>query len=339
MTYTFNPTVHKIRNLDIHINHYCNLNCRMCEINKYRKNKKNNIPEKYILNLLTQFKNYNSEGVVKFDTGEIFANKNIYTFLNHCNNIKLKIGIVTNGTLITEDDIEKLKENLGYLVIPLESHLEDIHDYMRGKGTFNKVIRLITLLNRKKVHYSVNTVVSKLNLDHILKLYEYLNRNEYFYSHNLNILKNSFFSNEKEIRFFKQHSFRNDKDLSEVNKKMIQYMNHTKGLKTSYIPEVHKYEMKSLHLWNKETLEEPLCNIFKRNMFIDFSGNVRLCSSTVFPHIGNITDDDFDIKNIWESEKAQNLREKMEKCVQKCGLLTCTNKEISFNKLEYEYTK
>jgi MoaA/NifB/PqqE/SkfB family radical SAM enzyme len=331
----FDARINKIAGIDIMINKTCNLNCKMCEINSRLKHLKYGMAPEHIFNLLSQFKEYNPDGVVKFDTGEIFADrKTISPLLEYCTKIGLKLGIVTNGTLMNEADIELVKENLSFLVIALESSREDVHDFMRGRGTYKKVVKLLSILNSKGIKYSVNTVVNKLNIDHLLDLYLFLTTNECFLRHDLNLLTKSFYIRKaEEDRFYNEYGFSSARELRAAEKKLLRYMKAVNGRKTSYLPAVHKCVFKSLRLGDAEYLDKPACNIFHRKLIVDYDGAVRLCYERIHPPVGNIADGNLDLKRLWESDNTRRIRNQMERCLRSCGLIVCNNKEIPYNQI------
>jgi MoaA/NifB/PqqE/SkfB family radical SAM enzyme len=246
----------------------------------------------------------------------------------------LKVGIVTNGTLVTEEDLDILHGNLGYFIVSLDSHLQKVHDFIRGKGTYEKVIKLLPLLNQKETVFSVNTVISKLNIDHLLELYGFLKRNQYFQRHDLNLLTKSYFaSGKKTNKFYKAYSFGCHGEKTHAIEKLNEYMLFTEGRKTSYVPQVHACITDIIKSKGEDDLNRPLCNVFKRKLIIDLKGDIRLCYHPAYPAIANITDKHMDLKEIWESEKTQQTRKKMELCVKRCGKELCNNKRLPFNRV------
>ncbi len=85
--------------------------------------------------------------------------------------------IQTNGTLLTDEWCEFLKEN-DYLVgisIDGPAPLHDIHRVTKkGKGTFDKVMRGLRLLQKHEVEYNVLTTVNSVNADFPLEVYRFL---------------------------------------------------------------------------------------------------------------------------------------------------------------------
>jgi uncharacterized protein len=85
--------------------------------------------------------------------------------------------IQTNGTLLTDEWCEFLKEN-DYLVGISIDGPEPLHDVHRvtkkGKGTFDKVMRGMRLLQKHGVEYNVLTTVNAVNGDFPLEVYRFL---------------------------------------------------------------------------------------------------------------------------------------------------------------------
>lgn len=83
--------------------------------------------------------------------------------------------VLTNGTLLSEDTLREIVE-MGWdeFNISIDGPTAEINDYLRGKGTFNKIIRTVEILNRWKSKLRANlpslsffTVVSRKNYRNI----------------------------------------------------------------------------------------------------------------------------------------------------------------------------
>ena len=83
----------------------------------------------------------------------------------------------TNGTLLTDEWCEFLKAN-NYLVgisIDGPRELHDAHRVdKRGRGTFDRVMRGLRLLQKHGVEYNVLTAVNSVNGNHPLQVYRFL---------------------------------------------------------------------------------------------------------------------------------------------------------------------
>jgi uncharacterized protein len=85
--------------------------------------------------------------------------------------------IQTNGTLLTDEWCEFLKENDFLVGISIDGpeSLHDVHRVTkRGEGTFDKVMRGLRLLQKHGVEYNVLTTVNAVNGDFPLEVYRFL---------------------------------------------------------------------------------------------------------------------------------------------------------------------
>jgi uncharacterized protein len=85
--------------------------------------------------------------------------------------------IQTNGTLLTDEWCEFLKENDFLVGISIDGP-EPLHDVHRvtkkGKGTFDKVMSGLRLLQKHEIEYNVLTTVNAVNGDFPLEVYRFL---------------------------------------------------------------------------------------------------------------------------------------------------------------------
>lgn len=76
--------------------------------------------------------------------GEIFLRSDIYEIIEYARNLKLRVFLLTNGTLLGEKEIQLLKKyNIAELSISVYSLDDTIHDSITGvKGSLKKHCRL-----------------------------------------------------------------------------------------------------------------------------------------------------------------------------------------------------
>ncbi len=83
----------------------------------------------------------------------------------------------TNGTLLNDEWCEFFKANDYLIGISIDGP-RDLHDAYRldkgGRGTFDKVMRGVRLLQKHGVEYNVLTTVNRVNGDHPLEVYRFL---------------------------------------------------------------------------------------------------------------------------------------------------------------------
>lgn len=85
--------------------------------------------------------------------------------------------ICTNGLLITENFINKIKQYSSCFFrfsISIDG-IEKEHDYLRGQGTFNKIMNNIRILKENSFMFAVNTVLHKQNINSLEEFLDLLN--------------------------------------------------------------------------------------------------------------------------------------------------------------------
>lgn len=123
----------------------CNLNCKHCAVNEVHR-EDISLPEaKQIVDKMA------SQGVkeILFSTKEPFAYKYIWDLFAYCTKLNIYIKLVTNGTLLNEDDVKRLYQyKIKMFSISLDGWNETDNDLIRGKGTFNKILKTIELISK-----------------------------------------------------------------------------------------------------------------------------------------------------------------------------------------------
>ena len=149
----------------------CNLNCKMC----YQRTHDRFGEELSIDDIRKIFSNYTFETVMLVG-GEIFVRNDIVDIINFFATISNEVNIQTNASLITAQHIEALKvcNKVKNVWISLDG-LKETHDRIRGRGVFEKAIKVIRELDSDtKLH--INTVILKENVWELLELYRFLKK-------------------------------------------------------------------------------------------------------------------------------------------------------------------
>ena len=165
-----------------HITNVCNNRCKHCYHADY--DKKNEMSEKQLIQIADQIEDalnkWNFYGSMSLTGGEPFTRKgDLYKLLDyieeHCKRIS-NYDILTNGTLIMDDDVAILKKykKLRRIQVSLEGPTSESHDAVRGDGDFVKVINAIKRLKRNGFTVSVMTTLTKNNMSLIPSLIELL---------------------------------------------------------------------------------------------------------------------------------------------------------------------
>lgn len=103
---------------------------------------------------------------VNFGGGEPFLREDFLEILAHCHTRGLTTCVSTNGTVLTEDLVDRLLALSApvYLQVSLDGARAETNDALRGPGTFERILRGVELLaSRGYPEFSLNMVVTRLN--------------------------------------------------------------------------------------------------------------------------------------------------------------------------------
>lgn len=171
-----------ISNIQWQLNSTCNLKCKHCFLSEPNVNKEST-DYKTALKIINIMKNNGIEKI-DFTLKEPLAYKNIYELLKYCYNANIGTDVLTNGTLLAnEENVKKLFEaNLLFLSTSLEGISIETNDFIRGNGTFNKVIDGINVINKYRKEYNlyfpiiIHMTLNSVNVNECSKFPEFFNK-------------------------------------------------------------------------------------------------------------------------------------------------------------------
>ena len=150
----------------------CNLRCIHCftssspEVNTSRDPKLEDL-----LFLIDEAKKYNIKEI-RLTGGEPFLKlRELFRILEYANNLNLSSKIITNGTLINFEVVKKLSQIKNLVIqISLDGTCAETHDAIRGKGTFDLIIKNVKLLRESGVNVVLSMVLREDNKNELSKL-------------------------------------------------------------------------------------------------------------------------------------------------------------------------
>lgn len=142
----------------------CNLRCQMCDVWKVTENRPGYL---VLANYERLFKELARYGVrkVQFTGGETLVRKDLVEITQRARQAGLETRMVTNGTLITEQNATALAECFDTIYISIDAPREELHDKIRGvPGTFQKCMRTIRCLDeaRKRNSFPLRIVITSV---------------------------------------------------------------------------------------------------------------------------------------------------------------------------------
>jgi radical SAM protein with 4Fe4S-binding SPASM domain len=177
---TFNGTIRKIatahhlKRVQIELLTRCNLQCSYCYSESGPENHKS-LPFSVVESLIREA---NELGVVYMDFtgGEFFLYPQWRAVLQLARDLGLIISVHTNGTALTEANVENLVAcHVNCVQVSVDGHHAELHDSVRGlKGSFDKTIRGIRECVKAGLKVSVTQMVHRQNVAFVAEAYSTL---------------------------------------------------------------------------------------------------------------------------------------------------------------------
>lgn len=263
----------------LHITKSCNLKCGYCSYNANIKeeielstNKLKSIIRRLSLNKISQ---------LVFAGGEPLCRKDFEEIVEYARKFFPDIGLVTNATLINENNAEFIAKNINKIQVSLDSGLESDHDSIRGNGSYEKTINGIKLLKKYgNSQIKITPTVNKLNIENIVSIVKV--------AKDLDIML--------EARFFLPvgRGSCNKYDFSVEQKDMVNTFCDI--WKECELQNYSKYSIK--HFYDTYITAKNSCGVCKDKICLDVNGDIYPCAYLMDKKvkIGNI----FDNINVYE---------------------------------------
>jgi len=177
LSYLLNHPFIYPKEVNFQMTNRCTLQCKMCNIWKLpRKGKEIDLDE--MKRVLREIKNWENTKYVSFVGGESLIRTNdTLELIEYANSLGFHTNLVSNATLLKNDVCKKLAEvGLDRIALSLDGAKRKTHDFIRGKGNFNKVIKaakfFLTLKKNYDIKVDFTTVVMAYNFRELVDLYQ-----------------------------------------------------------------------------------------------------------------------------------------------------------------------
>lgn len=134
----------------IDITNQCNLRCKHCfNSDKYFNDTSTEISDLKIIELLNKLAEFECDSISLLG-GEPFMRRNLIAFLSLAKQRNITVNVTTNGILLNNKKYEIIfKENLiSALMFSIDGYDSDSNDLVRGKGSFNKLMNNLDIVNK-----------------------------------------------------------------------------------------------------------------------------------------------------------------------------------------------
>ena len=318
-----------LRRIYLEITSHCNMRCQHCCQESYL-HKKNDLSFKELILLIRKMRDLGVESVV-ISGGEPLLRYDLFKILNSFENNAINISaILTNGLLLTQETTSKILrlQKTPTLFISLDG-IKPIAMRLRGysKKRAGQIIDTV-LTNVKsvvttKIPVMINTVVTKYNIDDLIKMYNLLNEigvrgwrvalPNYVGAYKTNILR---FDVPKEKVF--------EKYLNLI-KYHLEIIEHTSN-KRFHLQIQYCFRLEVFENFEALTLTDFVCDYEgkRKSCCIKPNGDVVPCSLEFSLVAGNVRQES--LRSIWKSKLMQRIKN-----TRLCDIQICNScKYLSF---------
>jgi heme b synthase len=115
-----------------------------------------------------------ADPVVVVSGGEPLLREDVFDIVKYGTDLGLRMCMATNGTLVTDEVCERLKEvGIKMVSLSLDGASAEVHDNFRDQeGAFDGVMKASELFNKHDIKFLINSSFTKRNQDEIPKVYE-----------------------------------------------------------------------------------------------------------------------------------------------------------------------
>jgi radical SAM protein with 4Fe4S-binding SPASM domain len=145
--------------------HKCNLNCKHCYSNSGAVSNEE-LTTKEALAVVDQLADFGVTALA-FSGGEPLTRKDFFEVASHAAKRGLYISVATNGTLLTKENVQKLKQaRINYVEISIDGATAKTHDEFRGvPGAFEKAITGLKTCVEADLCVCIATTATKSNIE------------------------------------------------------------------------------------------------------------------------------------------------------------------------------
>ncbi|MEM5829513.1 MAG: radical SAM protein [Candidatus Aenigmatarchaeota archaeon] len=316
-SYLLNRPLIYPKEVNFQMTNRCTLQCKMCNIWKLPREKEE-ISVDEMKRILSEVKNWKNTKYVSFVGGEsLIRMEETLELIEYANSLGFHTNLVSNATLLNEAICKRLVEvGLDRIALSLDGAKRETHDFIRGKGNFNQVIKAAKIFLKLKKDYHIKvdftSVLMSYNFREFVDLYwlgKKIGVDQWFIQ--CLVLDNTFRSFDyNSPLWIKEGQL---EKLKEVVNKLIELKIKDKNFihnSIDYLRAIPKY----FELKKNFKLGKCMAGYFTLN--IDPYGNINICNFG--PNINLIGKD---VNEAWKNEKFKRTRILIKECKNPCMML------------------
>lgn len=167
------PATNTIRLVAWETTRRCNLACKHCRAVSEDHPYDNELDTQAAFRLLEQIREVGTP-IIILTGGEVLLRDDIFDIAAYGTKLGLRMVMSPNGTLITPEIAEKMKESgIKRISVSIDGSTAETHDNFRGlDNAFSDALRGIEIVKNAGIEFQLNTTITKENLNEIPKILE-----------------------------------------------------------------------------------------------------------------------------------------------------------------------
>jgi GTP 3',8-cyclase len=160
------------KSIEIDPTNFCNHDCPFCIYSSlHKEHARERLKNDKLFRLIQECKELGVESILFIGGGEPLAHNKTVDAIKYGNELGMSIGLVTNGSLISTDDVEVLQQNATYVRVSLDGGSAESHKVMHQSNDFDKIIENLSRIAKKprKSTVGVSYFVNHINVHETLK--------------------------------------------------------------------------------------------------------------------------------------------------------------------------
>lgn len=163
------------KSLYLNLTNRCNLKCVYC----YNKRDRMSFEDDYEMSVTEDSKILKESaeiGVkrIAITGGEPLLYSDFLEVAKRAKEYGMSVQLLTNGVLINKSNAEQISKTFDAITISLDSYIKEEHEALRGKGTFEKVIKAIKILKEAGTKWlNIASVVTTKNIESMVEFHRF----------------------------------------------------------------------------------------------------------------------------------------------------------------------
>ncbi len=308
----------RIKRIDMAVSINCNLKCKICGYREPIAHEEG-LEKEDVFRLLREAKELGLQSIA-FSGGEVLMRKDIFEIIAYARDLNIgEIVVVTNGTMVNQENAKKLMESgMTNVSISLEGS-EHINDFIRGEGSYKKTVEAIRILKKyeEELIISVNVVISRYNYRNLFEFTKFIYED-------LGIRNITYSPLNKDMMGTNLEKYHDEfvvlpKDIPYIKREVERIIEYSNSKDDDFVSEAYMRRITD-YFMGKRIIPQKPCLIPFESCGIDSAGNVFPCW-VEYKCAGNITKEplkDIIAKDIYIKQCETALLKKCKGCLVSC---------------------